>query len=151
MPQTALAEGQGRITLTNAMFGVVDVDTPTSQVTISLQSRPAEDSGADARTDIAYVGADGQVRIDGRAAGIIEVSDDGINWNGAGSFTLKQLDDGHVRFTQDVRFEFGDNVDPHINLLIAACRCHRRRDPVHPSGGGPQRQRGASRPADCQA
>ena len=120
------------ITLTNAMFGVVDTDSADSDVTITLMGRDGIDA-TDIQSTAAYVSADGQVSIAGRAAGVIQrqivngdnpattdvTETDFTGWVNSGSFTLAELKAGHVRFVQDVRFEFGDGVDPHINLFIA--------------------------------
>ena len=100
-------ESSGGITLTNDMFGIVDVDTPDAEVRITLLARPA--LGAD--DSFAYVAANGEVTIgdtdgvlsESLVAGTIEVHRNGA-WIGSNSFTLDDLNNGRVRFVQDVRW-----------------------------------------------
>ncbi|MDB2391151.1 hypothetical protein N9X12_08045, partial [Alphaproteobacteria bacterium] len=103
----------GGITLTNAMFGIVDVDHADAQVQITMLASPTTDANA----TFAYVAADGQVTINGKAAGVLQVLDDNGVWTGQNIFTLAQLEDGHVRFVQDVRSE-----ESNIKLFIHEIR-----------------------------
>ena len=119
---------------------VVDTDPADSDVTITLMGRDGIDA-TDIQSTAAYVSADGQVSIAGRAAGVIQRQI--VNGDNPATTDVTETDfsgceygkltpaepGGHGLFVQDVRFEFGDGVDLHINLARRqACQHIRHED-----------------------
>ena len=118
----------GGIILTNDMFGIVDVDNAPADVHVTLWSTPAGNTD----TATAFVESNGQVRIDGVVAGVIQLQKTGDDpsttatepgshtyWVGTNSFTLADLLANKVRFLHDVKHE-GGQIDLRIKALSNA-------------------------------